>query len=134
MYTYLAFFLNLICVLTIWYILIEMIAIRLIALHMIIGDAGRCVAIDAGGCGKGAGWTLCVVAKFGRELMYAGEGTTKRREIHHATSMETLCISCKNMLKVLLLYLAPNCFSTKCLKGENLLVWVGEALLIAYTL
>lgn len=63
-----------------------MIAIRLITLHMIIAKgSSACIAIDAGGRGKGARWTLCVVAKFGSKLVYAGEGTTKRGEIHHDT-------------------------------------------------
>lgn len=91
--------------LTIWYILIEMIAVRLIALHMIIGDSRRCIAIDAGGRGKGAGWTLCVVAEFGRKLMYAGKGTTERGEIHHDTLTANLCQRRKMLITGTILFI-----------------------------
>lgn len=82
-----------------------MIAIRLIALHMIIGDSRCCISIDAGRCGKGAGWTLCVMAEFGRKLMYAGEGTTKRGEIHHDTFTATLCQRRKELIAITTLFM-----------------------------
>lgn len=73
--------------LTVGHILIKVIAVGLIALHMVIG-AGRCRCGccirrgggRAGGRAKGAGR---LGIKFSGKLMDAGEGAAKRREVHH---------------------------------------------------
>lgn len=71
--------------LTIWDILLKVIAICLIALHMIVVGSGssRHIAIDAGRSKSTR--RLCIMAKFCGKLMYARKWSTERGEIHHYT-------------------------------------------------
>lgn len=65
--------------LTVGHILIEMIAIGLIALHMIIGPrcCGRCIHRWRSKC------TRCLCIKFSGKLMNTREWASERGEIHH---------------------------------------------------
>jgi len=70
--------------LTVGHILIKVIAIGLIALHMVIG-AGRCrcgccIRGGRGGRAEGAGR---LGVEFSGKLMDAGEGAAERGEVHH---------------------------------------------------
>jgi len=80
MYIYIFIYIYLrLCALTVGHILIEMIAIGLIALHMIIG--ARC-----SGCSvhrRRSKCTRCLCIKFSGKLMNAREGAAERGEIHH---------------------------------------------------
>lgn len=72
-----------ICSLTVGHILIEMIAIGLIALHMIIGPrcCGRCIHRWRSKCAR------CLCIKFSGKLMNTREWASERGEIHH----DSLC-------------------------------------------
>lgn len=72
--------------LTIRIVLLEVIAIRLIALNVIVGGSWRYVAINSGRAESTR--RLTIVTKLGRKLMDARERATKCWEIHYGTELQ----------------------------------------------